>query len=109
MANHPLSISGAGPWIVSVVAIVGLAVLPFHLDGYLLHWAITVLMYVSMALAWDVLARTGQSSFGQIGFFGLGAYASAVLAIDFNLNPLIAILLSTPGVAAIAALCSALF
>jgi len=109
MANHPLSISGAGPWIVSIAAVVGLTILPFHLDGYLLHWAITVLMYVSMALAWDVLARTGQSSFGQVGFFGLGAYVSATLSIDFNLNPLTAILLSTLGVGAVAALCSALF
>jgi branched-chain amino acid transport system permease protein len=98
-----------GPLLASALLVAGLAWLPFHLDGYLLHWAITILMYVSVALAWDMLARTGQASFGQAGFFGLGAYTAGTLSNDFNVDPLWAILMSTIGVALVAALCSALF
>jgi branched-chain amino acid transport system permease protein len=91
------------------VVIAGLGLLPFYLDDYLLHWAITMLMYVVIALAWDLLARSGQSSFGQTAFFGLGAYASSLLSARFHLNPIFAILLAAIVVGVVAAICGKLF
>jgi branched-chain amino acid transport system permease protein len=92
-----------------IVAVAGLSVLPLYLDDYLLHWAVTVLMYVVIALAWDLLARSGQSSFGQTGFFGVGAYLSSLLSSALHFNPILAILLASIGVGAVAAVCGRLF
>lgn len=109
MPSYRITRFGAFASIGATLAVIGLVVLPFHLDGYQLHWAITVLMYVVIALAWDVLARTGQSSFGQVGFFGLGAYGSGLLSTALNMNAVWSIFLSALGVAAVAALCGSLF
>jgi branched-chain amino acid transport system permease protein len=109
MAKPRFTTLGISQQIGILVVVAGLATLPFLLDDYSLHWAIIALMYVVIALAWDLLARTGQSSFGQVGFFGLGAYASAITAQTWNINPIAAIFISSIGVGAVAALCSALF
>src|SRR5258706_10692527 len=109
MTSRPASALRIGRIAAIVLALAGLSLLPFLLDGYFLHWAVIVVMYVSIALAWDVLARTGQSSFGQAGFFGLGAYASAILSSAWHLHPLTAILISAILVGIVAGLCSSLF
>lgn len=109
MVSNLVATIGVGRLIAIALAAAGVAVLPFLLDGYFLHWAITVLMYVVIALAWDVLARTGQSSFGQAGFFGLGAYASAIMSTSWNLHPMIAIVLASVVVGVVAAFCGKLF
>jgi branched-chain amino acid transport system permease protein len=41
--------------------------------------ALGVTISAIVALSWDVLGRTGQVSLGQAAFFGIGAYASALL------------------------------
>lgn len=91
------------------LALAGLCVLPFCIDDYLLHWAITVLMYVVIALAWDLLARSGQSSFGHTAFFGIGAYASSILSDILHIHPVLAIVLASGVVGAIAAVAGRLF
>jgi branched-chain amino acid transport system permease protein len=35
-----------------------------------------IMMYMALAITWDMLLRSGQVSFGIAGLFGLGAYAS---------------------------------
>jgi branched-chain amino acid transport system permease protein len=42
--------------------------------------ASTVLMFVALAAAWNLIGGyTGYASFGQVGFFGLAGYATAAL------------------------------
>jgi branched-chain amino acid transport system permease protein len=42
--------------------------------------ATTVLMFVSLASAWNLIGGyTGYACFGQVGFFGLGGYSTALL------------------------------
>ncbi|MFI4986613.1 MAG: branched-chain amino acid ABC transporter permease, partial [Alphaproteobacteria bacterium] len=41
--------------------------------------AIGIAIAAIVALAWDILSRTGQVSLGSAAFFGLGAYATALL------------------------------
>jgi branched-chain amino acid transport system permease protein len=42
----------------------------------------TVLMYVGLASAWNLVGGfTGYACFGQVGFFGLGAYTTALLMV----------------------------
>src|SRR5258706_9661792 len=109
MTSRPASALRIGRIAAIVLALAGLSLLPFLLDGYFLHWAVIVVMYVSIALAWDVLARTGQSSFGQAGFFGLGAYSSAIMSTGWHLHPMLAMLISSVFVGIVAAICSSLF
>src|SRR6266550_854316 len=47
----------------------------------------TVLMFVALAVAWNLIGGfAGYACFGQVGFFGLGGYAAAVLMIHLHLS-----------------------
>jgi len=67
---------------------IGLAVLAGALLVPLLFWqsehmmVVLLLMYVFIiyALAWNLLAMSGQGSLGHAAFFGLGGYSSVILA-----------------------------
>lgn len=74
-------------------------------DQYLLHIGIMVLFYVILASSLNLtLGYIGEFSLGHTAFLGLGAYSSALLAMQFNW-PLWATL---PAAGAIAALSGAL-
>ena len=47
-------------------------------DRYLMLLANVMLMFMTLALSWDVVARTGQLSLAHGAFFGLGAYSVAI-------------------------------
>jgi branched-chain amino acid transport system permease protein len=46
---------------------------------FLIQVAIGIAISAILALAWDILSRTGQVSLGHAAFFGIGAYGSALL------------------------------
>ncbi len=47
----------------------------------------TVLMFVALAAAWNLIGGfAGYASFGQVGFFGLGGYSTAVLMTHAHLS-----------------------
>lgn len=70
--------------------------LPSILDDYRLHVVIVSLFYVMMASSWNLLAGyTGQVSFAQAAFAGIGAYTSGILAVKFGLNPWIGVVLGS--------------
>lgn len=87
-------------WAVLAAALVAL---PFVTGPYYLHLALATVMYAVLALSWDVLARTGQLSLAHSGFFGLGAYASAIIFTRFHV-PAVASILLAGAVAAVVAL-----
>jgi branched-chain amino acid transport system permease protein len=71
----------SGPWrpLVAFAALAALPALPFMSKYYLLL-AFDALLFGAVAMSLDVLmGYTGLVSFGHAAFFGLGAYASAVL------------------------------
>ena len=51
----------------------------------------TVFVYMALALAWDILLRSGQLSFGIAGFYGLGAYASVLAVIHLKIGGVAAV------------------
>jgi branched-chain amino acid transport system permease protein len=64
---------------------------PLGLSGYPLREATTYLMYMGLALAWNLIGGLcGYPSFGQVTFFGMGAYVTAGLLVNLKL-PLITI------------------
>ncbi len=60
---------------VGVAALVPVAIAS---DRYLMLLANVMLMFMALALSWDVVARTGQLSLAHGAFFGLGAYTVAL-------------------------------
>ena len=67
-------------WIALGVLAVLLAMLPMAGDNYLLRLATTVCMYAVMAQSWNFIGvLAGYPSFATAAFFGIGAYASALL------------------------------
>ncbi len=51
-------------------------------SGYVLQLATDILTFTAMAYGWNLISgMTGYVSFGQIAFYGLGAYAAALLIL----------------------------
>jgi len=52
------------------------------------NFAILVLMFARLGVAWNILGGyAGQVSLGHAAFFGIGAYASTALFLNFGLSP----------------------
>ena len=67
-----------------LLAVAGV-VIPFLAPAYVVQFG-TLWMMVTLALTWDLLGgQMGYNSFGNIFFFGIGAYATAVAQRDFGL------------------------
>jgi branched-chain amino acid transport system permease protein len=65
----------------------------------------TVFMFVALASAWNLIGGyTGYACFGQVGFFGLGGYTTAVLMVHGGLSFWLALPLSAVVAAVFAAL-----
>jgi branched-chain amino acid transport system permease protein len=82
---------GRGGWDVYLLALLVLAALVFPLVFQLPYHrdvAIKILLYATLAQAWNILAGyCGQISLGHAVFFGTGAYTSSVLQMAVGLNP----------------------
>jgi branched-chain amino acid transport system permease protein len=85
----------------ALLAVVGL-VLAFAADAlsiYLRSFVMFTMMYVVLALSWNIISGfTGYTSFGHVAFYGIGAYACAILVADHSWH-----WLPTLGVAAVVA------
>lgn len=79
---------GAGGIALGLLALLALVfpaffTLPYHRD-----LAIKILLYATLAQAWNILAGyCGQVSLGHAVYFGAGAYTSSVLQVQFGVNP----------------------
>lgn len=71
-------------------------------DRYLMFLANIMLMFIALALSWDVVARTGQLSLAHGAFFGLGAYTVALGHKYAALHPLLGLPLAAVAGAVVA-------
>jgi branched-chain amino acid transport system permease protein len=77
------------------------ALFPWLASDYLVGFFFTALLFVSLAVGWNLISGyTGYVSFGQISFFGVGAYAVAILVARLSWPWPLAVAAS--GVAAVA-------
>jgi branched-chain amino acid transport system permease protein len=75
-----------------VAALIVLAVAPYGLDNYWLRVLTTALMFGAMAQALNCLVGlAGYPSLGNVVFFGVGAYAAAILGEREILSPVLSI------------------
>jgi branched-chain amino acid transport system permease protein len=69
-----------GRLLMAVAAAATVGALPFMVDNYILRIATSMLMYATLAMSWNFIGGfAGYPSFATAAFFGLGAYAGAVL------------------------------
>jgi branched-chain amino acid transport system permease protein len=89
-------------WRYAIVATLGIAlVAPFTFGSqYILNIIILMLVFIIFASAWNLLAISGQGSLGHAAFFGIGAYASTLIATGTGLSPYITLFFGG-GVAAV--------
>jgi branched-chain amino acid transport system permease protein len=72
---------------------------------FIMHILIMCLIWAVVASCWDVIMGfAGIFSFGQVAFFVIGAYASAIFAVSFNVPAVLAILLAGAFTAAMGVL-----
>lgn len=70
------------------------AALPFLTDSmFLLNLLVLMLIAIIFASAWNLLAFSGQGSLGHAAFFGIGAYASTLIAVRCGIPPFASIFL----------------
>jgi branched-chain amino acid transport system permease protein len=75
------------PWLLAALAL-ALLLPVFVTSPAHLNVAILVLMAAQLGVAWNLLGGyAGQVSLGHTAFFGLGAYTSTLLLMNFGLNP----------------------
>jgi len=73
-------------WILLAAGAVAGALLPlFGLEaGYLMTVLTEMYLFAILALSWDIVGgQTGYPSFGNMAFFGIGAYTAAILIENF--------------------------
>ena len=70
-------------------AAVAAIALPFVVrDAYWVNLAVLALMAAQIGAAWNLVGGyAGQASLGHAAFFGLGAYTSTLLLVNFGWNP----------------------
>ena len=81
-------------WGVFLVVAAALPWLGVASDRYLMFLANVMLMFMTLALSWDVVARTGQLSLAHGAFFGLGAYTVGIGYRSAQLPPLAGLVLA---------------
>jgi len=78
-----------------VFAVVGLALPLVARARFAQHILIMIALYAVLGEAWNIMAGyAGMVSIGQAAFFGLGAYVSSFLFVEYSVNPWIGFIAS---------------
>ncbi len=92
--------------LVGILALVP-AVPAITANSFLMHVLILILLYASMAQAWNIIGGYGgQTSFGHAVFFGIGAYGAGMAVVTYGLSPWPGALVGMLSAAAVAVLIS---
>jgi branched-chain amino acid transport system permease protein len=71
-----------------VTLLLALAFPLFFTDTFPIHVMILVYMFGVLGMGWNIMGGyAGMFSFGQAAFFGIGAYTSTFLLMNFGVNP----------------------
>jgi branched-chain amino acid transport system permease protein len=69
-------------WIFGIIALIGFIILPFLAEGYWIRVITSIFMYAIITAALNIIAGfAGYAAFGNIVFFGIGAYTTAMLML----------------------------
>jgi len=69
-------------------------IFPLIFQDYIIHVGIITLLYALLAVSWNIIGGYGgMMSFGQAAFYGIGAYTSTILLLNWQLSPWIGMLI----------------
>lgn len=73
----------------AIVVFAVIALVPFAVkDVYMMNILILTLMYAALSQSWNLLGGyCGQVSLGHALYFGIGAYATSILYVNFGIIP----------------------
>ncbi len=92
-------------FIICGVLLVAVAIFPLFANNFIIRFATDILMFAIMASAWNIIGGyTGYASFGNVVFFGIGAYITAVLMEKAGMHFAIAFVCAGVGAALFAIL-----
>jgi branched-chain amino acid transport system permease protein len=78
--------------VLGAVAVGAAVLLPLvGVNDYYLHLLIMAGIFFMLAAGMNLVLAAGQLNLGHTAFFGIGAYASGLLALHFTLSPLMAL------------------
>ncbi len=79
---------------VSAVVLLLLIIYPWIVRGsFPVHVMIMVFLFGMMGVAWNIIGGfAGMFSFGQVAFFGIGAYTSSYLLTTYHVSPWLGLL-----------------
>ncbi|MEO7982311.1 MAG: branched-chain amino acid ABC transporter permease [Sporichthyaceae bacterium] len=93
------------PWGAGVLAVIACFGLQTQLYSGQERTVTTIFMFVALASAWNLIGGfAGYACFGQVVFFGLGGYTTAVLMVHAHVDFWISMVLSGIGAAVFGAL-----
>ena len=82
-----------GDYLAVAIFLVVLGFLPLLLDRFMLSLALLILFWAYLGNAWNIMGGyTGLFSFGHAMFYGIGAYTSTVLLVDYAISPIVGML-----------------
>lgn len=71
-----------------IVLMVAAVLFPFFSNRYIMSIGISMLVMALLGQSWNIMSGyAGQFSFGHAAFFGVGAYTSSILYIDYGVSP----------------------
>lgn len=75
------------PWAIGLLAVLGAIGLQTQLYSGQQRTVTAIFMFVALAQGWNLIGGfTGYASFGQVAFFGIGGYFTAVAMSQWGLN-----------------------
>jgi branched-chain amino acid transport system permease protein len=80
--------------VIAILVLVTLAVLPLLIKNeFYLDLLVMIFFWATLAGAWNLLGGfAGQISLGHTAYFGIGAYTSTLLYLNFSISPWIGML-----------------
>lgn len=75
--------------VLPIILLAVLLVLPMIIRGpYYLHIILMTFLWIALSSAWNIIGGMGgQLSIGHAAFFGIGAYTSSLLQVNFGITP----------------------
>lgn len=82
-------------WILAVPLLALLVQITAVGDFFYGQLIIITMVFAALATAWNIVGGfAGQLSLGHAGFFGVGAYASSILYVDYGISPWIGLVVA---------------
>jgi branched-chain amino acid transport system permease protein len=78
-------VKNLGPIAFIMAAVIAAAAVPFLGSEYSVSFTIQLLVFMILAFSWNLIGGyAGYTHFGQVSFFGVGAYVGALLMLNWN-------------------------